>query len=488
MPLPLFPPVVLIALTVFVCCLVSAGIGILLNGAKFKKIKLVNARIIIAVSFAGIITLYFLFYAISNAIGRSSVEDMWEKIEAEGLTTTPDRIIPRNPNYYWKNKNKITFADTRRQSDNSVPLYEAAIALIKNSDVTNKRFDIFWKNRKKTKKPYSIPLYNTTQYNVPSWPVKDQAEAVKLSKNRDVQQALLYFSRGNRKPYAVNLKYYTNIDIDMQAILPRLNNYREIFRMISFVSECYALEGKTNKAYDLIIDGFKFIRQFRNEPILISHIVYIACTWIDLRTLNSLISRYGINSKKARECTKVLSQLDFNKSMQKGLHGNLILFTSSLFKEIITGEKIYNYSVFGKSKAFADYAYFYPFLYQGYASYIEFWLQNYKLYDKPYWQIKSRLEKLNKEKPSFLLTQNSADYLLSDRLKAARTNSIIAATKVILALHIYKNKHGNFPEKLSALIPGTLKKISVDPLSGKAYSYKKEGGYFKLTGFYSDEK
>ena len=488
MQLPLFPPVVFIALVIFVCCLVCAAIGILLTRAKVKKKKFINTRIIIALSFAGIITLYFLFYAISNAVGRSSVEKMWEKVEAEGLTTTPDEIIPRNPNYYWKNKSKITFSDTRRQSDNAVPLYEAAIALIKNSDVSNKRFDIYWKNRKKAKKQSSIPLYNTVHYNVSSWPDKDQKEAVKLSKNKDVQQALLYFSRGNQKPYAVNLRYHTNTDIDMQAILPRLNNYREIFRMISFVSECYALEGKTNKAYDLVIDGFKFIHQFKDEPILVSHILYIACTWINLKTLNSLISRYGINSRKVQECIKVLNQLDFNDSMKKGLHGNLILFNRSSCRQIITGEKIYTYSVFGKSKVFADYAYFYPFLYQRYASYIEFWLQNYKLYDKPYWQIRSRLEKLNQEKPSLLLTQNSANYLLADRLKVARTNSVTAATKVILALHIYKDKHGKFPEKLNALVPEILKKISVDSISGKAYGYKREGEYFKLTGFYSSGK
>ena len=350
MSLPLFPPFVLIALVAFACCLLSAGIGTLLTRAKFKKLIFFKTGTIIALSIVGIVALYFLFYTISNIIGRSSVREMWSKIEAAGLTTNPDQIIPRNPNYYIKNKTAIIYSDTRKQSDNVVPLYEATIALIKNSGVPDKRFEIEWRNQGKNKNRNAMPLANVPIYDVPNWPDKDKTEALKLSKNKDFQQALKFFFRGVQKPYAVNLRYHTDIDIDMQTLLPLLNNYREIFRMISFVSDCYAFEGKIDKAYDLTLDGFKFIHQFHNEPILVSHMVYIAYTWHNLRTLNALVSRYGISSQKAQELIKALNQLDFNRSAQKALHGNLVLFTRSFFKEIITGEKVYTYSVFGKSK------------------------------------------------------------------------------------------------------------------------------------------
>lgn len=487
MQLPIFPPFVLVALVVFACCLISAGIGILLTRAKIKFIK---TGTIIILSVVGIIALYFLFYTISSIAGRSSVNTMLEKIEAAGLTTTPDMIIPRNPNYYWKNKSKITFGDTRKQSDNAVLLYKAAIALIKNSEVPDKRFNIEWRNQGKNKNRNAMPLANVPIYNVPNWPDKDKTEAIKLSKNKDVQQALACVYRGNRKPYAVNLRYHTDTDTDMQALLPLLNSYREIFRMISFVSDCYAFEGKVDKAYDLTIDGFKLLHQFRNEPFLVSHLVYIAYTWHNLRTLNALVSRYGISNQKAQEFIEALNQLDFNKSVQKGLHGDLVLFTNPSFKKRISGEERCNRSVFGKSKAFADCVYLYPFIYQEYASYLKSWLKNYALYNKPYWQIKAQLEKLNlnKEKDQFSLMKGITNYLFSFRVKTARANSLIAATKIILALHIYKNNHGKFPDKLSALVPGILREIKVDVVSGKAYSYKKEGELFKLTGFYSRKK
>ena len=481
MQLPVFPPFVLVALVVFVCCLISAAIGILLTRAKFKK-----ARIIIVLSFVGIITFYFLFYTVSNIVGRNSVREMWKKVESAGLSTKPEKIIPKDPNYYFNDK--IIYHDTRKLSDNAVSLYEVAIELIKNSDVSNKRFDIFWKYQREKKSECIAPLYKQIQYDVPNWAAKDKAKAIELSKNKDVQQALECFARGNQKPYAVNLRYYTDIETDIQKLLPRLNHYREIFRMISFVSECYALEGKIDKAYDLAIDGLKFVHQFRNDPFIISHLVYTACTWIDLRTLNALVSRYGISSQKAQKIIEALNHLDCNKSMQKGLHGNLVLLTRSSFKERITGEMNYARTFFGKRKAFADYLYLYPFNYQEYAYYLDFWLKNYELYEKPYWEIKSQLEKLDKAKHQFLLMNNIANYLSSYRLKTARTNSLITVTKIILALHIYKNKHGNFPDKLDSLVPGILKKISVDAVSGKAYSYTKESKSFELTGFYTGKK
>ena len=487
MQLPVFSPFVLVSLVVFACCLISAAIGILLTRAKFKKRKFTKARIIIVLSFVGLIAFYFLFYTVSNIVGRNSVREMWKKVEAAGIVTKADDIIPRSPNYNWTVQK--TYYGSNNLSENAVPLYEAASALLYNSNVANKRFDLILKNQTKQKTQRVIPLYNVSAYDISAWSSNNRAEAIRLSKNKDVQQAMLLFSRGAQKPYAVNLEHYTSPEIDLNTIMPQLNNYRELFRMISFVSNCYAIEGKVDKAYKLIIDGFKSIHQFRDDPILISHLVYIACTWIDLRTLNCLISRYGINSKQAQQIIKVLNKLDFNQSTKKGLNGDLILFTRPVFRKLITGDMSDVRCLLGPQyKGITDGFYLYPFAYQEYATFIESFLKNYKLYDKPYWQIQSQLDNLEKENIQFLFVENIHHALIQVRIKVARMNSLIAATKVILALHIYKNKHGNFPDKLDSLVPGILKKISVDAVSGKAYSYTKEGKSFELTGFYTGEK
>ena len=469
MSLPLFPPVVFIALVVFVCCLVCAGVGILLTRAKVKKKKFINTRIIIALSFAGIITLYFWFYAISNAVGRSSVNTMWEKVEAAGLKTEASQIIPKGPNYYLIDK--TIYYDIANISTNAVPLYEASISLLESTNIHNKRFSLDHKYK--------------GNYHISSWTNKDRAEALKLSKYKNVQLALTLFSQGVQKKYAVNKRNYKERDISIKQLM----GYREIFRTISFVSNCYAYEGKVDKAYDLIVDGFKFVHQFENEPSFIGQLVYIACAAINYGRLNDLIPKYGISSKKAKKLIKAMGKIKYNEAMKNGLNGELVLSGRYFYENFVDGNIIYNYEIKkSKYKYLDDLMYIYPCIYQDYAQYINFMLEYYKSFDKDFWKVKT-YQDLKKTNASLLpFARILLREIIPVRTKVARMNSISNSTKVILALHIYKNEHGKFPERLDALVPDILKEIKVDPVSGKAYSYKKEGEYFKLTGFYSSKK
>jgi hypothetical protein len=74
------------------------------------------------------------------------------------------------------------------------------------------------------------------------------------------------------------------------------------------------------------------------------------------------------------------------------------------------------------------------------------------------------------------------------RIKTARIESGINVAKLTLALHIYKNQNGAFPDKLEQLAPGILKKIPVDPISGKPFEYRKTGGSFTLSNVWLKEK
>ncbi|MCK4982696.1 MAG: hypothetical protein KAS17_07210 [Victivallaceae bacterium] len=457
MQLPVFSPFVLVALVVFACCLISAGIGILLTRAKFKKIKFIKTRIIICLSLVGIITLYFAFYTVSNMIGRNSVKEMWGKVEAGGIVTNVAQIIPTPP---------------KDPSENAVSLYKASIALLENADIQNKRFEF---NRK----------YKNSN-DLSNWTSKDRIAGLKLSKEKNIQLALSLFSQGAKKAYAINNRKYEGI----KTLLPQLRGYRKIFRTISFAANCYAYENRLDEAYDLTIDGLNFIHQFRNDPSFIGQLVYIACTWIDLHTVRGLVSRYAISSKKARKIIEAMDKIDYNQSMKKGITGELVLSGRDFYENVMAGNRIYAYFLSGpRNKGLADIIYIYPFIYQDYARYVKFGLKTYESFDKPFWQVDPKLK--NSKKARRLLLPVGR-YILGSlpyaRTKVARMNSITAATKVILALHIYKNKHGKFPEKLDALVPEILKEITVDAVSGKAYSYKKEGKYFKLTGFYSGNK
>ena len=78
--------------------------------------------------------------------------------------------------------------------------------------------------------------------------------------------------------------------------------------------------------------------------------------------------------------------------------------------------------------------------------------------------------------------------LIAFRTKTANIESEIDAAKLMLALHIYKNQNGAFPDKLEQLAPVILKEIPVDPISGKPFEYHKTDGTFELSSVWLKEK
>jgi hypothetical protein len=456
MSLPIFPPFILVPLVVFACCLLSAGIGILLTRAQYKKRKLLKTRIIIALSVVGIITLYFIFYTVSNLIGRNSARAEWENTQKVWGITNLNQLIPKPP------KNK---------SENAVYLYHAAIALLKSAD-----FDMEYYNSIKDVKQH---------LRYPGWENKDKAKLIKLAKNRNLLQALALFQKGASKNTAVNIRNYNGI----QTLLPNLSSYRSLFRMAVLESNVLAMEGKHDDAYKILLDGFKFIYQFRNEPTLLDHLVYIACIWIDLQTLNHQVLNSGIDNNNAYKILAVLNKLDFRKATRTGIAGEIMMYRD--FVEKFTKDDPIWPEVFNVKKSFwqTTFVKFYPFFYQGWANYLKLTTTFRKTFDKPFYQCNKELDDFKKELASgYKFAKWFMPNFIAVRTKVANINSDINATKIILALHIYRNDHGQFPENLNLLAPKILEKVDVDPISGKPLNYKKEGNYFKLTGFYSEKR
>jgi hypothetical protein len=56
-----------------------------------------------------------------------------------------------------------------------------------------------------------------------------------------------------------------------------------------------------------------------------------------------------------------------------------------------------------------------------------------------------------------------------------RTQAELQMLRIEIALRRFHHAHNKFPEKLSALLPTYLKKLPVDPFSGKNFHYEKQG-------------
>jgi hypothetical protein len=64
----------------------------------------------------------------------------------------------------------------------------------------------------------------------------------------------------------------------------------------------------------------------------------------------------------------------------------------------------------------------------------------------------------------------------------------ILASRTGLACRLYKNRTGQYPENLEALVPGILKDVPVDPFTGKPLIYRREGEGFIVYSLGSNER
>ena len=434
----------------FCFCLFFAGATIYLTKYRFKKPNTRKWRIITAMALLGIILAYILFYTASNMIGRYQVRARFYEMKALGIPIEPSDIIPKKP---------------KDNSKNGAFFYKAAFNLLEADDPSAKLYKII-----------------NNEYDVAAWSDKGKAKILLDSKN--LNQIFTLFSLGANKPCAV----YDREFIGIKTSLSELRKYRSLFRLIAMKSSYCGFEGKPDAGYKLIRDGYKSISQFLNEPYLISQLVNIACLAINNKTLNNLASKYGISNTRAAELIELLNELDTNKAVKTVIDGESILLHKDLLEGIMSdrypSEELKKMGLIN-STAFS----IWPLFYQDYAYVLSRNLEARAFFDQPYWQIEPAMKEwMKKPRPLMLISTGASETFGHARTKSARINTEIEATKLTLALHIFKNNNGRFPEKLEELTPVILKRIPADPVSGKAFGYRKQGGYFILDSVWLKEK
>lgn len=458
MNLPLLSPGMCVLIIICACMMLTAAVTLYLIRHKFKSPKNRKRSAIFALSVFGLVIAYILFYTVSNMIGRAQVQAQLAKMREQGIPLDKELVLPKMPT---------------NASDNGSYFYKAAFELMKGSSSYKTLQDMI------TAQP---------SYNVAEWSEQARNSVPRILKNQDIEQILSLFRQGAEKPCAVSRRDF----MDNKYNLSELSSMRELFRFVSVISSSNGLNGNLDAGYSLIRDGLKVIKQFENEPFLISQLVNIACMAVNLGDMNALVSRYGISTQAAEQLLSELSKIDFMRGMSTGMNGEIMLSREILKKfmaeyeykpgspetyELIPGPKFL-------SKVW-------PFFYQDYACCLAQMSKIRDLNDKPYWAVQNKVKELENEGKHFsysYMTRDMTIGLIYARTKVANIESEIDAAKLTLALHIYKNEHGAFPDKLEQLAPQILKAIPVDPISGNPFEYQKTNGKFTLSSVWLKEK
>lgn len=455
----MFSPGIFVVIAICICTAITGAATLYLTRYEFKNPKIRKHLIIFALSLFGLVVVYILFYTISNLAGRAQVQTQLEEMRKRNILLDAKDVCP-SPTI---------------DVDNGAYSYKAAFELMDGSASCNKLFELMAVH----------PMYDVTQ-----WPEKTMDIARELLRNSDIELILSLFRQAAEKPYVVYKRKYAGYD----TLLPELTPQRALFRLISLKSSSDGFGGKPESGYRLLSDGFKTIVQLQNEKILISQLVNIASTSINIEGVNNLLVKHGISAHMARQLLAELGRIDFRQAMRNGLDGQIAM-SNDLFEKLNSG-KTNQLIILGNNETLLrnilSVFWLWPFWYQDYAYYLTTMNKLRDLYGKPYWLVADEVDVLKNENCRLGCKSVMTSYFISSlpdlRTKVANIESEIEAMKLTLALHIYKNQHGAFPDKLEELAPGILKAIPVDPVSGKPFEYRSIGSSFTISSVWLKEK
>ncbi len=107
---------------------------------------------------------------------------------------------------------------------------------------------------------------------------------------------------------------------------------------------------------------------------------------------------------------------------------------------------------------------------------------------EPYWKASSRLVAMKSQFHNNSCTSCPVKMYASIFRCFAMHRARLQVTQAALGCHVYKQEHGQFPDKLEALVPAILKDIDLDPFTGKPLIYKRTGKGFIIYSVGQDGK
>lgn len=304
-----------------------------------------------------------------------------------------------------------------------------------------------------------------------------------LSKN---QNALQLIREAADKPC---FKYPKNWDGPPEEIdIPNLVKMISIMRLCGIDSVFKAESSQLDEAIEQCFVGMRFSRKYLMEPFLISSLVAIA----NMKQLIFCLNRITAGKEiETNTLLNILTELDIDP-WRRGLVWS---FETEKILFIDIGIRFS-----GRNTAIIDAGFMDKMLYWLLRPVIKteivwslkLWEEWERAAQLPYYETK-HIQAMFKKKYGdipwyFRMTGFLFPNLLTAMYKEAMLEATLLSAQIGIACKIYKNQQGEFPEKLSQLVPDILKKELLDPFTGEPFIYRRQDSGFIVYSLGSNEK
>ncbi len=383
------------------------------------------------------------------------------------------------------------------KEENAALIYEQAFALM---DKLETKYHKEWKSI-----PFmgKIPLDKLT--------IEQKKSIAELLEKQDF---LAFYNLIEKAANFSTCRFELKYGRDIPIFLPHLAKMRQVERLIAARTHILTEKKRYNEASKSAQVGLRLGDALTNEPTLISQLVRIAIDSIAMNSLEATLNA-GTEEVSIQDYQELISLIEKKKGLTQGLEGEIPLTMAGLFSKVLKGKvKIKKYerephtllTVIGcliidsklegeelelfirpdvnlplrlSWKAYMSYL-GRPIAKRDIAFFLRFSTQAIKLSRLPYYAARADLATLVEETPARF---DSIEYPLSGfywqpaqpiLTKQAMYLARLGALRIALALKIYKERIGDYPDKLTQLAPNIIPELPVDPFTGKEYIYRTE--------------
>ena len=319
--------------------------------------------------------------------------------------------------------------------------------------------------------------------DIAGWTEAQREEGTELIQSEEVKDwYALLVQAANRPRYNNNLDYSQGLGM----MTPNLSNYRMMFRILGVKTGFEAKSKNMDIALDTILIGLTINNKLNAEPTLITQLVRIACDNLLIGTLERMADAADLPSDEMRSLAAELS-----------LRTNMTSWVKAMERERFEGMWTFDYISRASIKEISIFTSQFENTCAQYVGvpiirsiikkdeiiYLRLLSKVQRSFELPYYQIADVIKAapIEQQIPRYaIITRIILPSLEKVRETAARHQAEVEVCRVGLALKLFKQQAGVYPDTLDALAPEFLKFIPVDPFTGKSLVYRKDGDGFLL--------
>ncbi len=126
--------------------------------------------------------------------------------------------------------------------------------------------------------------------------------------------ALEMVDRGSALPQCA---YDFGLSAGIGGMLPQLGEVRDLAWVLRLRTKYLARQGRTDEAVESLVSNLRMLRMFERQPILITHLVKIACAALCVGAVPAVLEARPSSKQDLAELESALAEADLSKGMDR---------------------------------------------------------------------------------------------------------------------------------------------------------------------------